>query len=386
VRIAYYNRLLNEPWGCGVHGRALVEAWRRAGHEVVCLPEALAEEGAIERQSRLNRFRWIPEWVRIPAMQIRGWTRLARSGWRTAEALRAFRPDVLVARRAAYDFLLDYVERRHDRPRLIAEVNALLYWEVRTVERQHVPQSEENREKRFLHGSDHCVAVSEATASQLAEIGIPADAVTVIPNGADVAEFGPGVEPDHLVAEWARGHSGVVVYCGTLAAHHDMPTMAGAFRSLARQPSLGFLFIGPTSEELAGVLGSRVLDDSRVWCTGRVPHAEVASLLACSTAAWIALANDGGSPLKVLEYMAMGLPVALAGERQARDLLEQAGGGLCVARQDAQGLAAAVSALLADQAAAAKMGAAGRAWVECNASWDGVAARMLECLNREGET
>lgn len=81
-----------------------------------------------------------------------------------------------------------------------------------------------------------------------------------------------------------------------------------------------------------------------------------------------------GMALAILEAMAAGLPTVvtpgcyMSAAVRARALTESA--------QDAGSLADAITALFADEAAAAQLGAAGRAYVEKFHTWDAVATRL----------
>jgi glycosyltransferase involved in cell wall biosynthesis len=69
-------------------------------------------------------------------------------------------------------------------------------------------------------------------------------------------------------------------------------------------------------------------------------------------------------PNKVFDYMAAGRPVLLAIDGVIREVVEAAGAGLFVPPGDPGALASAVRQLAQDRAAAKRMGAAGRAYLE----------------------
>jgi glycosyltransferase involved in cell wall biosynthesis len=379
MRIVYYNRLLNEPWGCGVHGRALVRAWRRAGHDVLCLPNALAEGSDAPTSSGMARFWWVPPLARIPAMDVRGRLRSSSSTKRLVAEVGEFAPDIFVARRAAYDYVLDSLRARITVP-VVAEVNALLHWELPSVVHEYVLPWEGRREVSFLRDATCTVAVSDAVAAQLRACGVDPKRIHVVPNGVDVTAFSPESPLDEEVLSWATRMNRVVAYCGTLAAHHDMRTLARAVDYLWDRSSIGFLFVGPSRAELASSVGDEVAASGRVKCTGRVAHERVAGLLGCADVGWAAMSNDRVSSLKLLEYMAMGLPVVIADERQGSELVASVGCGYSVRRGDSDGLARAVLELVLDKNKAAEMGNRGREWVAMSSSWDDVASQMVGCV------
>jgi len=375
LRIVYYNRLLNEPWGCGVHGRALVHSWRRLGHEVLCLPDDLVPDDERPSESRIGRHRWLPDVLRVPMLDLRARARVVFTTGRLLRQVDRFRPDVLIGRRSAYDYVLDELVRGTLVPHVIAEVNAIIHWELSETMGETIPPWEVARELAFLRKANTAVAVSAGVAEQLRSLGLQPESVAIVPNGTDVSRFDPQCAPDEEVAAWASTKNAVVVFCGTLAAHQDMETIAQAVGHLGARSGIGFLFVGPTREQLAGLFGD--WPAPLVYCTGRIAHDRVPSVLACADVAWAALANDRVSALKLFEYMAMALPVALADERQGGRLVEEAQCGLAVRRGDSLGLARSVELILSRPELASSMGLAGRSWVEEHADWDRVAERML---------
>jgi glycosyltransferase involved in cell wall biosynthesis len=86
------------------------------------------------------------------------------------------------------------------------------------------------------------------------------------------------------------------------------------------------------------------------------------------------------SPLKVLEYMAAGLPVVASRVGQLEGLLDDGRTGVFVAPGDARALARALAALRTDVGARRALAAAGRALVERDHTWDAVVRRSLHGL------
>ncbi len=81
-----------------------------------------------------------------------------------------------------------------------------------------------------------------------------------------------------------------------------------------------------------------------------------------------------GMALAILEAMAAGLPTVVTPGCYMSAAVRA--GALTESAQDAGSLAEAITALFADEAAAARLGAAGRAYVEKFHTWDAVATRL----------
>lgn len=376
MRIAYYNPLLNEPWGAGIHGQALVTSWRSQGHEVLCLPWSLVEDAA-ERRSRQNRFLWLPELARKAGVDLRArwYARFLFTDCR--DRLRSFRPDLLIARRDRYDYLLDRL-RAEPLP-CVGEVNAVLSIELAKLTGRRLLPWEVKREARFLRACDVLVCVSDVVREDVLSVGVPGNRVVTIQNGVDVNLFSPTVPPDPGLAEWAKHFSVVFAYGGTCSFWHDMATLAHAVTRVGELlPTAGFLFVGPSAAEVAGLLPSSLVT-SRVRATGRIPHDRVPPALAAADVFWAAFEHDYGSPLKMFEYLAMGRPVVLACDGPPADLIRESEAGSVVSRGDASGLAQLALRIAEDLGGlGAVQGRNGRRWAETRASWDSVAQRMVD--------
>lgn len=140
----------------------------------------------------------------------------------------------------------------------------------------------------------------------------------------------------------------------------------------------------------AGERGGALLDEararlgSRFHPLGAVPNAEMPSLLAAVDA--VPVPQRPGAvaraqvPAKALEGMAMGLPVV---GTEVGDLPELLGGerGWLVPADDAEALASALGAIAADGGAAARRGAAARAWFLREASVAAARTRIVPLVH-----
>ena len=120
--------------------------------------------------------------------------------------------------------------------------------------------------------------------------------------------------------------------------------------------------------------------------TGAVPWAELPAHYAAGEvfAMPCRTRNRGldveGLGIVYLEASATGLPVVAGDSGGAPDAVLDRETGFVVGGRDRAEVADRVSGLLADPAAAARLGARGRAWVEERWRWDRVAERFDELL------
>lgn len=383
MRISYYFRYLNDPLGRGVHARSLVEAWSAGGNQVKCLPYPLAQDapdGSIPFRGAAERV--LPRPARHRLMQAYDHLR-AHSNVRGAlRQVETWESEVLVARWSQFDSTLDKLVKAVSCP-AVAEVNAIIHTEMQRFRRARLPETQIRRELAYLRAADFALCISEEVREELTTLGVPRERSAVVSNGVDCGLFHPDVKRDEALERWARNGGGkLVAYCGTASLVHDMLTLLLSTEWLADAvPTSRFLFVGPLLPEVRQLISRRPDLADRIRVTGVVPHHLVPALLAPASLFWAAFANEYGSPLKELEYMAMGKPVVVAGAGSAARLIASAKCGTAVAIGDHRGLAeAAADVLRLHEREVDSLGRAGREWVADNASWSSTAESMLRII------
>jgi len=174
-----------------------------------------------------------------------------------------------------------------------------------------------------------------------------------VPNGVDLERFR---RPEPAVLEALRACLGlvgrrVVGYAGSLALHnHPVDLLLDAFELLAReQGDVDLLLIGGGEDlpELQRRVAVRGLGN-RVHFTGRVAPPMVAALLALAELSVDPVRDDdvarARSPLKIVESLAVGVPVVTGDVGDRREVLGAA--GFMAAPGDAHQLARTLRRLL----------------------------------------
>lgn len=263
-------------------------------------------------------------------------------------AVAGFRPDVVHAhnvRVAAVTRLGAQAARPLGRPPLLVTYHG-------------VPEAETKAAARLLRLADAVVCVSAGLEAQLAANGVPAERLSVIPNGV------PDATPlDPARAASLRAELGIapaaplVAVVGRLVPQkaHDRFLRAAA-RVLAAAPEARFLVVGdgPLRAEREALSAELGLADAVVF-TGL--RSEATDLIALSDLLVFSSVWEGLS-IAALEALARGVPVVSTEVDGSAELLGS-GAGVIVA-QDDDALADGIIAALADPAARRRMGAQGR--------------------------
>ncbi len=193
--------------------------------------------------------------------------------------------------------------------------------------------------------------------------------------GADVDHFRPGAEGP---LPFTRDPNRVLcVFAGAFRSWHGVVQLSAALARLhhAGDHRFGAVFIGDGPERAAAERAAR--DVPGVIFTGALPHSSLPAALA---AADIGVApfdpmRHGPlrlgfywSPLKIFEYMAVGLPVVAPALPRLKRLVEHKHEGLLYHPKDPRELDRAI-AQLGDEALRKRMGAAARERVVRDFSW-----------------
>ena len=204
-----------------------------------------------------------------------------------------------------------------------------------------------------------------------------------LPNGVDWDSF-----------EVARGGTRGgkrLIYIGNVIAWSGVELAIRAVAVLrASHPDVRFQVVGgglPSYLERLAALVDELGLGAHVELLGERPAKELAALLADAD---IGLACSEpvpfrrfACPLKVMEYMAAGLPVVVTEGTEAADMVQRSGTGIA-AGYDVAPLATAIAGLLEDPAACAAMGARGIE-ATCELTWDDVVDREVELIEEVRE-
>jgi glycosyltransferase involved in cell wall biosynthesis len=209
--------------------------------------------------------------------------------------------------------------------------------------------------------------------------------VVYVPNGVDTERF---TRPEPAVVAGLRAALGlcgrrVVAYAGTLALqNHPVDLLIDAFaRVAAEQLDAALLLIGG-GEDLPALrqqVATRGLEE-RTRFTGQVPPQSVAAYLALAELSADPVCDDAvaraRSPLKIVESMALGVPVVTGDVGDRALMLDDGRAGLLVRPGDAEALAAAIGELLTDEAGRQQRALASQrhvqqfAWPVLAATWE----------------
>ena len=294
--------------------------------------------------------------------------RVVLNGDRALLDLSGPQPDVVVERYSlGHDTGLD-AARRWDVP-FVLEVNAPLVEEASRHRHGTVVSIDADVERRLMMRADLVTAVSEPLREWVTKRRGSSRGTAVLSNGCD---------PSHFALEARIAGRPTIAFLGHPKPWHGaerlVPLLVRAHDAgiAARLLVIGG---GRGAGEVLDAAGAAGIAGS-VTVTGAVSAGEATARL---RAAWVGVAPYPRqdpfyfSPLKVLDYLAAGLPVVTTDQGDLGALVGNA--GVLVSPDDDAALASAVIDLLADPVRCRTLGERGRSHVLNTHTWDDVAAR-----------
>lgn len=210
------------------------------------------------------------------------------------------------------------------------------------------------RVEEFLYRhANAIVCVTRSFRQHLVARGVDAGKISVITNGVELGQFSPRARSRTLAQRYGLADSFVAGYVGTHGMAHGLETLLEAARLLgadATAANIRLVLLGDGAEKAKLKTLATGLDN--VTFIDSVTKAEVPDHWALLDVSIIHLKRNDlfktVIPSKIFESMAMGLPVVLAVEGEAADIVRQENVGVLVAPEDGAALAAAIKRLASD--------------------------------------
>jgi glycosyltransferase involved in cell wall biosynthesis len=229
-------------------------------------------------------------------------------------------------------------------------------------------------------GSSEIVALSPGMKAGVVRRGIPAQRVTVIPNGCDLEEFAV----DAAAGDWVREalpaekrRWPLVLYTGAFGTVNGLSYLVEVAAHCQRaQAAVGFLLVGDGRERELIIERARALGvlGANLWVWEPVEKRRVADLLAaaslCVSTVIPVKALEDNSANKFFDALAAGRAVAVNHEGWLADLLREGGAGIVLPGHDTAVAAREIALLVGDAVRLAHAGQQARRLAETRFSRD----------------
>lgn len=370
----------------GVHIRGIVDALRELGHQVtvVSFPGADPEHEPVASAAPATGGggRLAAAVARLPGVLFE-FLEIAYNAFtwlRMGAVIRRLRPQLIYERYSLFLCATVWLARRRGIP-IILEINdSALVERVRPLWLKGMARRIEGW---CLRHSTGLVFISSYFRQQ-AEAAYGAIAPSVIsPNAADLERFDPArFDIPRLRAERGLSHRVVCGHIGAFAHWHGMDSFVEAIAGrLDEAPQLSLVLVGDgvTLPAIRQLVQERGLAD-RILMPGRIAHEDIASWIACMDYAVLPDSNAYGSPMKLFEFMAMGVAMVAPDYAPIAEVVSDGHSGWLFPRGDLAVCVQRVLDLAAREDERGRVGAAARDYIMRERQWRNNVEQMLTLL------
>lgn len=392
--------------GGAVHVRAMVNAFRRSGCDVV-LASPILNKSTWDTPAHCDaRILHIPpsDAIKDTALTIKAFAeqfpsqattvsgeirRILYNEELSAKLIRQFDdhpPDFIYERASLFTTAGLRLAQAIGRP-LIVELNAPLTAEQAIYRGAGLSQLAAAAEQQTLSGADLVLVVSDVLRSYVMDRGVAPERILIVPNGVDPSRFYPTkhIEESQAVRQqWHLQAGPVVGFVGGLRPWHGVEALPELLEQIRQSvPHVQMMIVGdgPLRASIQKEFERRDLT-VHVRFTGTVAHDTVGSLIRCfdiAVAPYPPLEHDFYfSPLKLFEYLACGVPVVAPDVGQIAQIIQDGQNGCLYPADDRRALSAACTTLLADHPLRSHMGQTASAGIHAHYTWDKNAQRVLK--------
>ena len=316
---------LNSPAGYGSHMRGTINALIELGHDVKCFIAGGTEKELKQaKNSYVTKLikKCVPSWLKetIKDYQLLKLDKI--QGQRLMELMKEYQPD-LVYERGYYLMTAGVKTSRNFGVKHMLEVNAPFIQEKIEMGGFSIYlKTAERIEKYKAQNTDSLVVVSTALKQHMVKnYTVDPKKILVCPNGINTQDWLPDLtKVNDLRSRYKYKNTDFVVgFVGSILPHHGVDELIHAFHQVAKM-NWKLLIVGdgwPLNELKKQV--EKLNIGNQVIFTGNVPFAEVKNYMSLFNVGVMPKSNWYGSPVKIFEYGAMGIPAIARNSGPVRD-------------------------------------------------------------------
>ncbi len=332
MRILYISSRINAPDGSSVHGRAFVRNVLKLGHEIEAYPKIVPIRYIQDKQGPDNRsalqkisdagvgnilksrIRGFGTFASDMIDFYDGFVETARYCLAIRQILKNYSPDVIVFRATLFNFAPQIIRRIYKLP-CVAEVNSIKYLEISVASRRGATAWLTKRAEQFaINRSDRVFGVSQSIKDFIDQF-YPEKFCSVVTNGVETDDFDPALfNKEALKGELDLQDKIVLGYVGSYKKWHGLEMSLKVLKALNKESEKFVLLLIGNGEQYSTIKAAIKIDglSHSVKQIDYVPHDEVPKYTAMFDYALMTYPDFDGfyfSPLKMYEYMSMGVPV-----------------------------------------------------------------------------
>ncbi len=380
MKILYHHRTASKD-GQAVHIEELIGALRELGHEVLVVGPQGSGGSMGDDANWVHRLKATLPKALYELLEL-AYTLLAYR--RLTVVAREFRPDFIYERYNLFLLAGAMLKRRLGIP-LLLEVNAPLAEERGRFGGLGLPRLARWAESRAWRDADFVLPVTRVLAGHVAAAGVPAERISVIPNGINRTHF--AAAPTPVIAKRNLGLSDALVlgFTGFVRDWHGVDRVIRWMASPAAPTNTMLMVVGdgPVRVDLEH-LADQLMLHGRVRFTGVVPRDRVPEHVAAFDIALQPAVVPYASPLKLFEYLALGKAVIAPRQPNIEEILADDDNALLFEASEPGAFEHALTRLCVDKTLRARLAASAATTIDrLDLTWLGNANRVIELATRK---
>lgn len=384
MKILYHHRTMGDG-AEGIHITEIVNAFRESGHEVMVIcPSAARRETGLEAShaKKVHSGRVFRTFIKQSAELIYNSITYTRALW----GIWKFKPEFIYERYTPLNFGGVLAAKRSGIP-LILEVNATYAGRLGCDIEMAYPGLAKWVEQKVFKWADGIVVVSGPLRECVLDRTLDPDKIAITPNAinlTNINKLDPALERQKIRQRYGIQQGFVVGFVGSMRRWHGLDFLADCIPSILEQhQDTHFLLVGTgeMESELREFVAQRNLG-AHVTITGAVRHDAVYPLIAALDVGLSPDTPPYASPMKLLEYMALGAVPIAPDYPPIREIIEHEKTGLVFAPRNPEQFIGSIIRLAKDSALRNSLSLEARAEVVERRKWVRNASEILSLLSR----
>jgi glycosyltransferase involved in cell wall biosynthesis len=386
MKILYHHRTASKD-GQAVHIEEMIEAMRSLGHQVrVVAPTSEQDNAQGQMGGDMN---WVHRLKAMLPKALYEFMELAYSWVAYRKLLKAaaeFKPDVIYERYNLF-LLSGWMAKRKLGIPLLLEVNSPLVYE----RSQHSGGLALLKLARWAEGlawrgADRVLPVTQVLAGYVTAYGVSPQSIAVIPNGINRSHFAQAPSPQQAKAKLGLDGCWILGFTGFVRDWHGVDRIIDWMASASAPANAHLLVVGdgPVRAELEQQ-AARLGLSKRVTFTGVIDRHLVPAHVAAFDVALQPAVTSYASPLKLMEYLALGKAIVAPAVPNLQEVLTH-GVNACLFKDGEAGqLEAALTRLSEDAAWCEQLALGARHTIDrLSLTWVGNAQRVVDLARTLG--
>ena len=244
-------------------------------------------------------------------------------------------------------------------------------------------------EKKIFASADSIFVVSSFLKNKIIKMGIASDKIVVLPNGVDTSIFYPEISPKEIIEKYKLYDKKIIGFVGWIDPWDNMPWLINAFKKIeSLDDNVVLMIVGDfAGKNTAGkdelielIKKSNLL--SKIIFTGKIEREIIPQYIAAMDICLIPDSNPFGSPVVLLEFMAMGKPVVAPILDPITDVIEDEYNGVLFKQRDEEDFKERIMELLSEPELRQKIGKNARAKILNERTWQANAREISNYINK----